>query len=54
MNELKKYKIQEGVKYLKNQYEYINKFDAIKLLTSMKIGIDLKMALKAWKIAYED
>ena len=54
MNELKKQKIQEGVKYLKSRYDYINKFDAIKHLTSMKIGIDLQMALKAWKIAYKD
>ena len=52
--ELKKQKIQDGAKYLKSRYDYINKFDGIRLLTNMKVGIDLQMALKAWKIAYKD
>ena len=52
--ELKKQKIQDAANYLKSRYDYIDKFDGIRLLTNMKVGIDLKMALKAWKIAYED
>ena len=52
--ELKKQKIKDGANYLKSRYEYINKFDGIRLLTNMKVGIDLQMDLKAWKIAYED
>jgi len=52
--ELKNQKIQDGANYLKNRYDYINKFDGIKLLTNMKVGINLQMALKAWKIAYEN
>jgi hypothetical protein len=52
--ELKKQKIQDGANYLKSRYDYINKFDGIKLLANMKVGIDLQMALKSWKIAYED
>ena len=52
--ELKKQKIQDAANYLKSRYDYINKFDGIRLLTNMKAGIDLQMALKAWKIAYED
>jgi len=52
--ELKKQKIQDGAKYLKSRYEYINKFDGIRLLTNMKVGIDFQMALRAWKLAYED
>ena len=51
--ELKKQKIQDGANYLKSRYDYINKFDAIRLLTNMKVGIDVQMALKSWKIAYE-
>jgi len=51
--ELKKQKIQDGAKYLKSRYEYIDKFEGIRLLTNMNVGIDLKMALKAWEIAYE-
>ena len=52
--ELKNQKIQDAVIYLKSRYDYIDKFDGIRLLTNMKVGIDLQMALKAWKIAYED
>ena len=52
--ELKKQKIQDAANYLKRRYDYINKFDGIRLLTNMKAGIDLQMSLKAWKIAYED
>ncbi len=52
--ELKKQKIQDGAKYLKSRYDYIEKLDGIKVLTNLKVGIDLQMALKAWKIAYED
>ena len=52
--ELKKQKIQDGANYLKSRYDYISKFDGIRLLTNMKASIDLQMALKAWKIAYED
>jgi len=44
----------DAANYLKSRYDYINKFDGIRLLTNMKVGIDLQMALKAWKIAYED
>ena len=53
-SELKKQKIQDGAKYLKSRYDYINKFDAIRLLTNMKVGIDVQMALNSYKIAYED
>jgi len=52
--ELKKQKIQDGANYLKSRYNYINKLDGIKMLTNMKVGIDLQMALKAYNIAYED
>ena len=52
MTELKKQKIQDAAKFLKSRHDFIGKFDGIRLLTNMKIGIDLGMALKAWKIAY--
>lgn len=51
--QLKQQKIQDAATYLKSRYDYINKFDGIRLLTNMKVGIDVQMALKAYKIAYE-
>ena len=51
--ELKEQKTQDAANYLKSRYDYINKLDGIRLLTNMKIGVNLQMALRAWKIAYE-
>lgn len=53
-SEIKKHKIQDGAKYLKGRYDYINKFDGIRLLTNLNVGIDVQMALKSWEIAYKD